>query len=58
VHDILMWLYDNAQRSICELPLLFPVRGHSYLPLDRLFRRIVTVNEANSTLPPGAYKVL
>jgi hypothetical protein len=49
--------YDNAPRTIYELPPIFP--WQSYLPPDRLFGRLrVITKETNDILPPEAYKEL
>lgn len=34
------WMYHNAPASLTTILLVFPVRGHSFLPADRVFRRI------------------
>lgn len=39
VHTLLFWLH-NESRTVTKIQLTFPVRGHSFLPADRLFGRV------------------
>lgn len=37
---LMFWLFKLAPHSIEEIECIFPVRGHSYLPADRVFGRL------------------
>ena len=39
LHALLYWLTNKSPRHISELEVIFPVRGHSFLPADRIFGR-------------------
>lgn len=40
VHVLMFWLLRKAPASLKEVKLYFPVRGHSFLPCDRVFGRV------------------
>lgn len=40
VHILTYWLQNESPNGVKELILHFPVRGHSYLPADRVFGRV------------------
>lgn len=40
VHALMFWLLRKAPASIKEVKLYFPIRGHSFLPCDRVFARV------------------
>ncbi|KAK5648038.1 hypothetical protein RI129_002930 [Pyrocoelia pectoralis] len=40
LHMFMYWLYHHSPQSVDGIQLIFPVRGHSYLPADRIFGRI------------------
>lgn len=40
IHMLMLWLYKFAPDTIQKIELIFPVRGHSYLPADRIFGRV------------------
>lgn len=40
VHVLTMWLLNDSPEAIKNILMVFPVRGHSYLPADRVFGRI------------------
>ena len=40
VHALIFWLLKNSPKHLLEIILTFPVRGHSYLPADRVFGRL------------------
>ncbi|XP_045457147.1 uncharacterized protein LOC123667235 [Melitaea cinxia] len=40
LHMLLFWLQNKSPAHVKEIQLFFPVRGHSFLPADRLFGRI------------------
>ncbi|KAI4465463.1 hypothetical protein MML48_3g00003997 [Holotrichia oblita] len=37
---LVLWLYKEASLTIKDILVVFPVRGHSYLPADRVFGRV------------------
>lgn len=39
VHCLMFWLVNKSPDNIKEIYLTFPVRGHSFLPADRVFGR-------------------
>lgn len=40
VHVLLFWLQKLSPENIRKIKLFFPVRGHSFLPADRVFGRV------------------
>lgn len=40
VHCLMFWLVNESPEDIKEIHLTFPVRGHSFLPADRVFGRV------------------
>lgn len=40
VHILSYWLQNESPNEVMEMVLHFPVRGHSYLPADRVFGRV------------------
>src|SRR6218665_2450541 len=52
------WL-AQATPNIDSIELLFPVRGHSFLPCDRLFGRIEKELKTNNTIlePKGFHEI-
>lgn len=40
VHALALWLHKKTANNLKYIQLYFPVRGHSYLPPDRLFGRV------------------
>lgn len=38
--SLMQWLYVKSPQNIKEIKLYFPVRGHSFLPADRVFGRL------------------
>lgn len=40
MHLLMYWLYKEAPPHVTEIIITFPVRGHSYLPADRVFGRV------------------
>lgn len=40
VHCLMFWLVNESPDNIKEFFLTFPVRGHSFLPADRVFGRV------------------
>lgn len=50
MHMLMLWLYREAPQNIKSVVLAFPVRGHSYLPADRVFGQIEKVTRSYSTM--------
>lgn len=40
VHALMLWLFNNAPKSIETITMTFPVRGHSFMPADRVFGQV------------------
>lgn len=40
VHMLMFWLKNYAPANVAKIVLTFPVRGHSFLPADRVFGRV------------------
>ena len=40
IHTLIQWLYAKSPKNLSEIHLHYPVRGHSFLPADRVFGRI------------------
>lgn len=40
VHMLIFWLHNHAPANVMKIVLTFPVRGHSFLPADRVFGRV------------------
>lgn len=40
IHALAQWLRHTAPKNIQEVLVVFPVRGHSFLPADRVFGRV------------------
>lgn len=40
IHMLMQWLYSKSPAQVKEIHLFFPVRGHSFLPADRVFGRL------------------
>lgn len=50
VHCLALWLRIEAPSSLNHLVLHFPVRGHSYLPADRVFGRVEKMLKKHSII--------
>lgn len=50
IHMLMFWLSTKAPKHIEEVVLYFPVRGHSYLPADRVFGRIEKICRKRSEI--------
>lgn len=50
MHMLMLWLYRDAPQNIKSVVFTFPVRGHSYLPADRIFGQIEKVTRSYSTI--------
>lgn len=40
IHTLIFWLKNHAPSNLDKIIVTFPVRGHSYLPADRVFGRV------------------
>lgn len=40
IHSLMQWLYSKSPAQVKEIHIFFPVRGHSFLPADRVFGRL------------------
>lgn len=40
MHALALWFSSNAPPELEEIRVIFPVRGHSFLPADRVFGRL------------------
>lgn len=40
VHALILWLFNDAPKTIETVTMVFPVRGHSFMPADRIFGQI------------------
>lgn len=40
IHTMLFWMVNHSPTSIQEIQITYPVRGHSFLPADRVFGRL------------------
>ncbi|KAK9685928.1 Transposase IS4 [Popillia japonica] len=50
MHMLMLWLNKDAPKMIQSIEVIFPVRGHSYLPADRVFGRAEKLIRAHSTI--------
>lgn len=50
VHMLMLWLYRFAPTTVHSIVLIFPIRGHSYLPADRIFGRVEKILRQHSTI--------
>lgn len=59
MHMLMLWLQKDAPQSIRSVILIFPVRGHSYLPADRVFGQIEKSARSYSTIktPTQYYEI-
>lgn len=40
IHTLYFWLTNKFPKQLREIQVTFPVRGHSFLPVDRVFGRV------------------
>ena len=40
VHGLAYWLYNDAPKELCTIEIIYPVRGHSFLPPDGVFGHV------------------
>lgn len=50
VHMLMVWLHKHAPETLKSIRMIFPVRGHSYLPADRIFGRCEKLIRSHSTI--------
>lgn len=56
VHALYWWLLKKSPDSLKEIRITFPVRGHSYLPADRLFGTVEkSLRKQSEILTPEQY---
>lgn len=56
VHLLAYWLLREAPANISNIELIFPVRGHSFLPADRAFGRVEKIlKKQNVITTPEQY---
>lgn len=56
IHALTYWLQKESPQAIKEISLYFPVRGHSYLPADRIFGRVEkSLRKVEEILVPSDY---
>lgn len=56
VHTLMHWLYHDAPKTINSITIFFPIRGHSYMPADRVFGRAEKILRKHSVLKtPESY---
>lgn len=57
IHILAFWLRNEAPASVTEIILHFPVRGHSYLPADRVFGRAEKILKTHNIIAnPEEYR--
>ncbi|GLV39541.1 hypothetical protein CBL_20445 [Carabus blaptoides fortunei] len=47
---LMFWLYNKAPKSLKTIIIVFPVRGHSFLPADRVFGRIEKITRRRTNI--------
>lgn len=50
IHTLYFWLRFKAPIQVTELQIIFPVRGHSFLPADRVFGRVEKLLRRQATI--------
>ena len=50
IHSLMFWLSNFAPVNIKKIILIFPVRGHTFLPADRVFGRVEKLLRSHSTI--------
>lgn len=59
VHMLMVWLHTKSPANIKSITMFFPVRGHSYMPADRVFGRVEKLIRSHCVIksPEGYYKL-
>lgn len=58
VHTLTFWLQNHAPPNLQKIIIYFPIRGHSFLPADRLFGRAEKVfKKKKEILLPEGYDI-
>lgn len=59
MHMLMLWLSEDSPKTVESVLVVFPVRGHSYLPADRVFGQIEKVTRSFSTIktPTKYYEI-
>lgn len=47
---LMYWLYHKAPENLKTVVIIFPVRGHSFLPADRVFGRIEKISRKKAEI--------
>jgi hypothetical protein len=56
VHALTYWLQKESPQFVKRITMHFPVRGHSYLPADRVFGQVEKkLRKVEEILDPGGY---
>ncbi|XP_050311183.1 uncharacterized protein LOC126746832 [Anthonomus grandis grandis] len=50
IHMLMLWLHSFAPETIKKIEVIFPVRGHSYLPADRIFGRVEEILKRHAVI--------
>ena len=50
IHALAMWLLKDPPTLLKNVIFVFPVRGHSYLPADRVFGRVEKELKKHATI--------
>lgn len=50
IHMLMFWLLKYSPDNITEVTITYPVRGHSSMPADRVFRRVEKIFRKNPTI--------
>ncbi|GBP33253.1 hypothetical protein EVAR_5207_1 [Eumeta japonica] len=57
VHMSIFWLKSHLLANVAKIVLIFPVRGHSFLPADRVFGRVEKdLRKKSFILNPETYR--
>lgn len=56
LHALTYWLHKESPPPVRNIVLYFPVRGHSFLPADRVFGRVEKkLRKVEEVLDPAGY---
>lgn len=50
IHMLIFWLLRYSPDNVTEIVITYPVRGHSFMPADRVFGRVEKVLRKNPTI--------
>lgn len=59
VHALMLWLFNDAPKTIETITMTFPVRGHSFMPADRVFGQVELVLRSHAFIksPEKYYEI-